>query len=50
MRAQKRVLRTSEVPYLDSAMQHSIEIFGTAYESDDPARVMADFLAKKSRS
>lgn len=50
MRAQKRVLRTSEGPYLDSAMQHSIEIFGTAYESDDPARVMTDFLEKKSRS
>lgn len=49
MRAQKRVLRTSEGPYLDGAMQHSIEIFGNAYESDDPARVMADFLAKKSQ-
>jgi enoyl-CoA hydratase len=50
MRAQKRVLRTSEEPHLDSAMRHSIEIFGTAYESADPARVMADFLAKKHRS
>lgn len=50
MRAQKRVLRTSEVPHLDSAMQHSIEIFGAAYESDDPAHAMAEFLSKKSRS
>ena len=50
MRAQKRVLRTSEPPYLDNAMQHSIEIFGTVYESDDPSRMMTAFLEKKSRS
>lgn len=50
MRAQKRVLRTSEAPHLDGAMQHSIEIFGAAYESEDPARAMGDFLAKKSRA
>jgi enoyl-CoA hydratase/carnithine racemase len=50
MRAQKRVLRTSEAPHLDSAMQHSVEIFGAAYESEDPARAMGDFLAKKSRA
>lgn len=48
MRAQKRVLRTSEAPHLDGAMQHSIEIFGAAYESEDPARAMGDFLAKKT--
>ena len=50
MRAQKRVLRTSEAPHLDGAMMHSIEIFGTAYESEDPARAMGAFLAKKSHS
>lgn len=50
MRAQKRVLRTSEAPHLDGAMQHSIEIFGAAYESEDPARAMGDFLAKKTRA
>lgn len=51
MRAQKRVLRTTEAPFLDAAMQHSIDIFGCAYESEDPGRVMAQFLAKKkSRS
>lgn len=47
MRAQKRVLRTSEAPYLDTAVQHSVEIFGSAYESDDPARVMTEFLSRK---
>lgn len=50
VRTQKRVLRTSEAPHLDSAMQHSIEIFGSAYESEDPARVMGEFLSKKSRA
>ncbi len=50
MRAQKRVLRTSEAPYLDGAMQHSVEIFGAAYESSDPGEAMAEFLSKKSRS
>lgn len=51
MRMQKRVLRTTEAPFLDVAMQHSIEIFGAAYESEDPGQVMAEFLAKKqSRS
>ncbi|MEG0921783.1 MAG: enoyl-CoA hydratase [Comamonas sp.] len=47
MRAQKRVLRTSEAPYLDSAVQHSVEIFGSAYESEDPGRVMNEFLTRK---
>ena len=47
MRAQKRVLRTSEAPYLTDAMQHSIEIFGTAYESQDPELLMRAFLSKK---
>ena len=47
MRAQKRVLRTSEAPYLDSAVRHSVEIFGAAYESEDPGRVMNEFLARK---
>jgi enoyl-CoA hydratase len=47
MRAQKRVLRTSEAPHLDTAMQHSIEIFGASYESDDPATLMGEFLSRK---
>lgn len=47
MRAQKRVLRTSEAPHLDNAVQHSVEIFGSAYESEDPGKVMTEFLMKK---
>lgn len=47
MRAQKRVLRTSEAPHLTEAMQHSIEIFGSAYESQDPQTLMSAFLSKK---
>lgn len=47
MRAQKRVLRTSEAPYLSDAMQHSIELFGTAYESGDPQALMGAFLERK---
>lgn len=47
MRAQKRVLRASESPHLDASMAHSIELFGAAYESADPARLMQAFLARK---
>lgn len=47
MRAQKRVLRTSEEPHLDACMRHSVEIFGAAYESDDPRRAMTAFLDRK---
>lgn len=50
LRAQKRVLRTSEAPYLSDAMQHSIELFGTAYESQDPQALMGAFLDKKKAS
>ena len=48
-RAQKRVLRASESPHLDAGMQHSIEVFGSAYESGDPERLMRAFLDRKSR-
>ncbi|WP_028602464.1 enoyl-CoA hydratase [Ottowia thiooxydans] len=47
VRAQKRVLRTSEAPHLDGCMQHSIEIFGAAYESDEPGLIMQAFLNKR---
>jgi enoyl-CoA hydratase/carnithine racemase len=47
MRAQKRVLRAGEAPYLDQAMHHSIEIFGSAYESGDPGKLMKAFFAGK---
>jgi len=47
LRAQKRVLRTSEAPHLTDAMQHSIELFGTAYESSDPQTLMGAFLDRK---
>jgi len=47
MRAQKRVLRTSEAPHLDGSMRHSIEIFGAAYESSDPERFMSAFLTRQ---
>lgn len=50
MRAQKQVLRTTEAPHLDAAMKHSIEIFGAAYESDEPGKLMNDFLTKKRGS
>lgn len=50
MRAQKRVLRTSEAPHLNGCMEHSIDIFGASYESADPGRLMGDFLTKKKRS
>ncbi|TYK68281.1 enoyl-CoA hydratase [Comamonas sp. Z3] len=49
MRAQKRVLRTGEAPHLDGSIRHSIEIFGTAYESADPANLMGEFLSRKGR-
>jgi enoyl-CoA hydratase/carnithine racemase len=45
MRTQKRVLLTGEAPHLDAAMQHSIEMFGAAYESTDPERLMKAFLS-----
>lgn len=47
MRAQKRVLRTSEEPHLDACIRHSVEIFGAAYESADPGRAMGEFLNRK---
>lgn len=46
-RAQKRVLRSGEAPYLDAAMQHSIDLFGTPYETGEPAQHMQDFLQRK---
>jgi enoyl-CoA hydratase/carnithine racemase len=45
MRTQKRVLLTGEAPHLDAAMRHSIEMFGAAYESPDPERLMKAFLS-----
>jgi enoyl-CoA hydratase/carnithine racemase len=50
MRGQKRVLRAGEAPYLDTAMNHSIELFGAAYESQDPERLMLAFLNKPRKS
>jgi enoyl-CoA hydratase/carnithine racemase len=50
MRAQKRVLRTGEAPHLDAAMRHSIELFGQAYETGEPATWMQAFLQRKKRS
>jgi enoyl-CoA hydratase/carnithine racemase len=47
MRAQKRVLRTGEAPHLDAAMRHSIELFGQAYETSEPATCMQAFLRRK---
>lgn len=47
MRAQKRVLRSGEAPYLDAAMRHSIDLFGTPYETNEPAQLMQDFLQRK---
>ena len=49
LRAQKRVLRASESPHLGACMQHSIEIFASAYESGDPERLMRAFLNRESR-
>ncbi len=49
LRAQKQVLRASEAPHLDASMAHSIEVFGAAYESADPERLMRAFLERKAR-
>ena len=49
LRAQKRVLRSGEAPHLDASMGQSIEVFGSAYESGDPERLMRAFLTRKPR-
>jgi enoyl-CoA hydratase/carnithine racemase len=49
LRAQKRVFRAGEAPHLDASMRQSIEVFGSAYESGDPERLMQAFLTRKSR-
>ena len=43
VRAQKTLVRIWEDTLIDNAVQRSVDIFGEAFETDEPARMMASF-------
>lgn len=49
VRAQKQLHRYWEGALLESALDHSVAVFGRAFENDEPARYMAPFTRNRGR-
>jgi enoyl-CoA hydratase/carnithine racemase len=48
IRSQKALIRHWESASLQAGLEDSVTAFGAAYDTDEPARYMAPFVARKS--